>query len=147
MRSHLPVVVGLALLGGSLAVAARAGQQPLDAATAPAAAERQRVERLSRRAAERVRALRAEADELASHERTVLEEIRRLEIDRQSKTEELAAIDSDLADTTGRLEEAAARMAALEREVDAQRPLVEARSGSALQDGNAEVCAPPPRRR
>ena len=127
MRSHLPVVVGLALLGGSLAVAARAGQQPLDAATAPAAAERQRVERLSRRAAERVRALRAEADELASHERTVLEEIRRLEIDRQSKTEELAAIDSDLADTTGRLEEAAARMAALEREVDAQRPLVEAR--------------------
>ncbi len=82
---------------------------------------------MSRRATDRVRALQTEADELASHERTLLEEIRRLELDRQIKTEELATIDGELADTTGQLEDAAAQMATLERETDAQRPLVEAR--------------------
>ena len=74
-----------------------------------------------------MRELEAEADELASRERTLLEEIRLLEIDRQIKTEELAVIDGDLAVTTGQLEETAAQMGDLEREVDAQRPLVEAR--------------------
>ena len=64
---------------------------------------------------------------MASRERTLLEEIRRLELDRRIKAEELAAIDSDLAETTGRLEETATRMVDLEREADAQRPLVEAR--------------------
>ena len=62
-----------------------------------------------------------------SRERTLLGEIRRLEIDRQIKKEELAAIDGDLAETTGQLEDTATRMADLEREADAQRPRVEAR--------------------
>ena len=124
MPSHSLVVVGLALLGGSLALAAHGGQQPPGASPTD---ERQRVERLARRATDRVRALRAEADQLASHERTVLQQIARLELDRQIKAEELAAIDIDLADTTGRLEDTAARMATLEREADVQRPLVEAR--------------------
>ena len=123
-RFHSLGVVGLALLSGSLALAAHGGQQPPGASPS---ADRLHIERRSRRATDRVRALRAEADELASRERTVLEEIRRLEVDRQIKTEELAAIDLDLADTTGRLEETAARLATLEREADAQRPLVEAR--------------------
>ncbi len=82
---------------------------------------------MSRRATDHLRALQTEADELASHERTLLEEIRRLEFDRQIKTEELATIDGELADTTGQLEDAAAQMATLEREADTQRPLVEAR--------------------
>ena len=124
VRSHPLVVVGLALLGGSLALAAHGAQQPPDAS--PSAA-RLRVERLSRRATDRVRTLRAEGDELAVRERTVLQEIGRLELDRQLKAEELAAIDLDLADTTSRLEQTAVQIAALEREADAQRPLVEAR--------------------
>ena len=126
LRSHPLAVFGLALLGGGLVwqpwLTARGGQQQPGAS-----AEQRRVERLSRRATDRVRALRAEADELASRERTLLEEIRRLELDRRIKAEELAAIDSDLAETTGRLEETATRMVDLEREADAQRPLVEAR--------------------
>ena len=121
----LPVVVlGVALLGGSIVLAARAEQQP---AGASQSAEQRRLERLSRRATDRVRALQAEADELASRERTLLEEIRRLEVDRQIKTEELAAIDGNLAETTDRLGETATQMVDLEREADAQRPLVEAR--------------------
>ena len=126
-RTTLPlqlVLFGVALLGGSLTwphgLAARGGQQP-------PSAEQRRVERLSQRATDRVRALQAEADELASRERTLLGEIRQLEIDRQIKTEELAAIDDDLAETTGQLEDTATRISDLEREADAQRPLVEAR--------------------
>ena len=56
-------------------------------------ADRERVERLSQRASERVQALQAEADELASRQRTLLEEMRRLELDRQIKTTELNTID------------------------------------------------------
>ena len=106
--------------------AVRAGNTQQPDGTAQAV-ERQRVERWSRRVTDRVRALQAEADELASRERTLLEEIRRLELDRQIKTAELAAIDSDLTETTARLDAATARIADLEREVAAQRPLVEAR--------------------
>ena len=121
---HPLVLFGVALLGGTLVwqpgLAARGGQQP-------PSAERQRVERLSQRAMDRVRALQTEADELASRERTLLGEIRRLEIDRQIRTEELGVIDGDLAETTGQLEDTATRISDLEREADAQRPLVEAR--------------------
>ncbi len=121
---HPLVLFGVALLGGTLVwqpgLAARGEQQP-------PSAERQRVERLSQRAMDRVRALQTEADELASRERTLLGEIRRLEIDRQIRTEELGVIDGDLAETTGQLEDTATRISDLEREADAQRPLVEAR--------------------
>ena len=124
LPSHPLVLFGVALLGGTLVwqpgLAARGGQQP-------PSAERQRVERLSQRAMDRVRALQTEADELASRERTLLGEIRRLEIDRQIRTEELGVIDGDLAETTGQLEDTATRISDLEREADAQRPLVEAR--------------------
>ncbi|RUA05410.1 MAG: hypothetical protein DSY84_00070, partial [Candidatus Neomarinimicrobiota bacterium] len=71
LPSHPLVLFGVALLGGTLVwqpgLAARGGQQP-------PSAERQRVERLSQRAMDRVRALQTEADELASRERTLLGE-------------------------------------------------------------------------
>ena len=72
----------MALLGSLVwqpGLAARGEQQPTGAS--PAAA-RQRGERMSQRATDQVRALQTEADELASRERTLLGEIRRLEIDR-----------------------------------------------------------------
>ena len=129
LRPRRLALVAVTLLGSSLlpqpwVVAARSEQQPTGAS---AVADQQRIERLSRRAADRVRALQTEADELASRERTLLEEIRRLELNRQIKTEELATIDGELADTTGQLEDAATQLATLEREADAQRPFVEAR--------------------
>lgn len=73
------------------------GPPPLTARQEPEpssqSADRERVERLSQRASERVQALQAEADELASRQRTLLEEMRRLELDRQIKTTELNTID------------------------------------------------------
>jgi septal ring factor EnvC (AmiA/AmiB activator) len=52
------------------------------------------------RAARRIRALQAESDRLAAQSRTVFGELRKLEIDRQLKQEELAKIDRDLARVT-----------------------------------------------
>src|SRR3954462_14378281 len=48
--------------------------------------ERARTEALARRATERLQALQREADRLASDERTVIGDLRRLEIERQLKS-------------------------------------------------------------
>lgn len=120
------LALGLTGLFSPSATLLTASQQP---ETSAQPAGRERVERLSQRATERAQALQAEAeaDALASRERTLLEEIRRLDLDRQIKTAELDAIDDDVAETTTRLADAAARIAALEEEAATQRPLVEAR--------------------
>src|SRR5216683_2943761 len=59
--------------------------------------ERTRTEALARRAADRLQALQREADRLASEERTLLGDLRKFEIERQLKTEELKRIDEDAA--------------------------------------------------
>ena len=104
---------------------------PLAARQEPApsgqTADRGQVERLSERASEQVQALQAEADDLASRARTLPDEIRRLELERQIKATELNAIDREVAFTAANLEETAARITSLEQEAAAQRPLVEAR--------------------
>ena len=118
------LALGLTGLFSPSATLLTASQQP---ETSAQPANRERVERLAQRATERAQALQAEADDLASRERTLLVEIRRLELDRQIKTAELDAIDEDVVDTTTRLDDAAARIAELEEEAATQRPLVEAR--------------------
>src|SRR5215467_2563372 len=55
--------------------------------------ERARTEALARRAAERLQALQREADRLTADERTLLGDLRKLEVDRQIKAEELKAVD------------------------------------------------------
>jgi murein hydrolase activator len=90
-------------------------------------ADRAKTEALARRASERLQALQREADQLASDEGTLLNDLRRLEIDRQIKVEQLrqATADADavaaqLAATTGRIDE-------LERRDLAERPDLRAR--------------------
>src|SRR5438067_369291 len=58
-------------------------------------AERARAEALARRATERVQSLQREADKLTADERTLLGDLRKLEIDRQLKAEELRQIAAD----------------------------------------------------
>ena len=89
--------------------------------------ERQRLEALAERAEDRILALQREADGLAEQERTLLGDLRRYEIDRQLKAEELARIDADLAETTRELADTAMQVAELEAAVVAQRPRVEQR--------------------
>jgi murein hydrolase activator len=57
--------------------------------------DRARTESLSRRAAERLQALQREADRLTAEERTLLGDLRKLEVDREIKVEELRQIASD----------------------------------------------------
>jgi murein hydrolase activator len=87
----------------------------------------QSADSASRRAAERIRALQREADDLATREKSLLAELRKLEIDRQLKVEELARIEQDLAATKVQLTEAITRAAGLRRAADTERPDVEAR--------------------
>jgi len=89
--------------------------------------DRARTEALARRATERLQALQREADRLASDERTVLGDLRKLEVERQLKAEELRQIDADVAAVQTELAETTERAAALESEVTAQRPQLRAR--------------------
>ena len=81
----------------------------------------------SQRAAERIRALQREAEALVAQESQLLVELRKLELDRQMKVEELTDIERQRRETSHRLEDAAARAEALRLIADADRPDVEAR--------------------
>jgi murein hydrolase activator len=96
-------------------------------APAPPPADRAQTEALSKRAAERLAALQREAEALASQEKTLLVELRTLEVDRQIKAEKLAGIDAETAGVQRQLETTTARAKALEGEVERQRPDIEAR--------------------
>jgi septal ring factor EnvC (AmiA/AmiB activator) len=81
----------------------------------------------AKRVAERLAALRREAAELDGREKTLLSELRKLEIERQIKTEELTVIQADLKATQQGLAEASARASALRRFAQTQQPEVEER--------------------
>src|SRR5204862_2127352 len=57
--------------------------------------DRARTEALARRAAERLQSLQREADRLAAQERTLIGDLRKLELERQVKGEELKQFDRD----------------------------------------------------
>ncbi len=81
----------------------------------------------AQRVAERLRDLRQEAAALNSREQTLLNELRKLELEREIKNQELLAIESDLSATQEQLATATARAATLRQAADTQRPEVEAR--------------------
>jgi murein hydrolase activator len=89
--------------------------------------DRAQAEALSRRAAERLAALQREAEMLAGRERTLLGELRKLEVDREIKIERLSGLERDAAAVRQKLEAATTRTHALEGEAERQRPDVEAR--------------------
>lgn len=122
----------LAALAASAAPAAQAG----GAAQAPGTGARQ-ADALARRATARIEALHREADELASRERTLLDNLRKLQIERDlhaatfdQLNTELARLETDLAGTTAGMER-------LEREADAQLPNLTARLVEIYKLGNA----------
>jgi septal ring factor EnvC (AmiA/AmiB activator) len=89
--------------------------------------DRARIESASRRANERIRELQKEADGLVAQERTLLVELRRLEVDRDLKAAELERIEADLQSTSAELADIAAKLVPLEEAVMTERPQVEAR--------------------
>jgi murein hydrolase activator len=95
-------------------------------AQAPAT-DQSAIDAASKRAADRIRALQRESDSLASQEQTLLVELRRLEVDRELKSEELASAERDLRRTREQVAETSARAAALRNTAETERPDVEHR--------------------
>ena len=109
---------GLVLVTLITWAAALAAQPPAPAQEAAARAAR---------ATARIQALQREADRLAAEARSVLVDLRRLEIDRAIRAEELAETNAALAETTAALEAGTARAEALAAQRVAQTPAVETR--------------------
>jgi septal ring factor EnvC (AmiA/AmiB activator) len=82
---------------------------------------------LAARAAARIRALQIEADRLAVEARTVFGDLRKLEIDRAIKREQLARLEAELAEITKAGVAAASQVRALEAARVAQSPAVASR--------------------
>jgi len=89
--------------------------------------ERTRTEALARRAAERLQSLQREADRLAAQERTLIGDLRKLEIERQVKSEELKQFDRDAAKLEAELAGITERMSALQQSEQQARPELTAR--------------------
>jgi murein hydrolase activator len=88
---------------------------------------REKATAASQRAADRIRALQREAEALASQESALLVQLRKLEVERQLKTEELAQVDRDRAETQRKLDDASKRAEALQRTAEAETPEIENR--------------------
>jgi septal ring factor EnvC (AmiA/AmiB activator) len=89
--------------------------------------DRARTEALARRATERLQALQREADRLAAQERTLLGDLRTLEIERQLRAEELKRVDADAAKIEAELATTSQRMQSLEAAERKEQPELRAR--------------------
>src|SRR3954447_6039208 len=90
--------------------------------TVSAQSDRARTEALARRATERLQALQHEADRLAAEERSLLNDVKKLEGERQLRAEELKRVEADAARVQADLDATGARMAALEATSRAETP-------------------------
>ena len=79
------------------------------------------------RAAQRIRQLQREAEALVAQESQLLVELRKLELERQIKVEELGTIERQQKETSHQLEDASERAHALQLIAEADRPDVESR--------------------
>jgi septal ring factor EnvC (AmiA/AmiB activator) len=102
----------------ALALSLMSGAQPAD---------RARTEALARRASERLQALQREADKLTADERTLLGDLRRLELDREIKAEELRQIATDGARVAADLTANEDRTRQLEQQEATSRPELRSR--------------------
>ena len=84
--------------------------------------DRARTEALSMRATERLQALQREADRLTSDERTLLGDLRKLEVDRQIKAEELREVEEQESQLAGELDANTERTRELEAQETTSRP-------------------------
>ena len=89
--------------------------------------DRARTEALAARASERMEALHREADQLALQERTLLGDLRKLEVQHQIKIEDLRQLDAEASQLEAERSTITARLAKLQDEDNAARPDLEAR--------------------
>jgi septal ring factor EnvC (AmiA/AmiB activator) len=85
------------------------------------------VDTQSQRATDRMQALQREADALARQERSLLVELRRLEVERDLRLERVKQVEAERAGVVRQLHETTSRIAALETTVQAEQPGLAAR--------------------
>jgi septal ring factor EnvC (AmiA/AmiB activator) len=121
MASRSSKAVAIAACGAALIAAlSLSAQTPFDGAQGRPPTAAQRIE-------ERIRALQREADQLASQEKTLLGDLRKLEIERQLKAEDVARADEELRQTKEKLAATIQRAAELRDAAETERPDIEAR--------------------
>jgi len=99
--------------------------------------DRARTEALARRATERLQALQREADRLASEERSLLNDVKKLEVERQLRAEELKRVEAEAAGVQAELDANNARIASLEAADRAETPELRARLVEIYKMGQA----------
>jgi len=92
-------LTALALAAVPLVASGLAGQTP-------ASHDRDRAAAAAKRAEDRLRTLRKEADALAAQQRTLLADLRRLELERQIAVEQLAKVERERVDVQRQLDAA-----------------------------------------
>lgn len=107
-------------------------------APTPAPITRDEATALAARAADRMKALQREADELAAQQRSVLTQLRQLEVTRALRAEELAAVSARLDAVTAKVTASAARVAELETQRIARTPALEGRLEALYKRGGAD---------
>jgi septal ring factor EnvC (AmiA/AmiB activator) len=122
--AHRLAVAAFLALAGS---AALIGQAPERAAT----------DAQTRRVNERLAALEREAARLATQSRTLLDELRTLEVERDLQTEKVAAAEAAAADAEATLQKTSERLAALEQQRVAQLPDIKLRLVDLYKRGEA----------
>lgn len=129
LRHRMPVLIAFAAL--LCAVPRPASLQT------PLPSDQERAGAAAKRSAERLRALEREADALAAQQRTLVVELRALEVDRQISIEQLARIERERLEAQSQLDAAESRAAALARDAESQIPEVEARLVQLYKQGRA----------
>jgi septal ring factor EnvC (AmiA/AmiB activator) len=100
---------------------------PLAGSRIPVSAQQPAPATPSARAADRIVALRHEAEMLAAEERTLLGDLRKLEIERDVRVEEARRLDADAAAVTARIDDATRQIGVLDQAIQAARPGLNAR--------------------
>jgi murein hydrolase activator len=117
-------------------------QTPAVPTTPPSAAvvplSKDEATALAARAADRIRELQKESDQLAAQSRSVLTELRQLEVTRQLRTEELATVNARLAAVSDKVAASESRVAELERQRVARTPALEDRLEALYKRGGAD---------
>ena len=116
-RAYHPLILAILLCAAASPLPARARAAPGQEAAAPGAQS----------PAGRLDALRKEADALALQQRTLLGELRKIEVERQLSLQRLSKIERERADARRQLEAAEARATALAHTAETDLPDVEAR--------------------
>jgi septal ring factor EnvC (AmiA/AmiB activator) len=99
--------------------------------------DRARTEAQARRVSDRLQALQHEADDLATQERTLLTDLRRLEVERRIKNEQVKQAEADAEQAAQDLGTIGNQIDALEAQDTASRPALEARMVELYKLGSA----------